>query len=76
MIGPALWAETVTRDLERAGFDVGFHRGFPLAVQPSDFWQRCQLLNFEPSVPTEKFLMGNGVLFSPAGFAVSGATPL
>jgi hypothetical protein len=76
MIVLALWAQTVTSDLERAGYQVGFHRGYPLAVQPSDFWNRCQLIEFEPSVPAEKFLMGNGVLFAPPQFKPTGGTPL
>ena len=78
MIPLEQWQETVTRELERAGFEVGFHRGYPLAMQPSDFWNRCQLIEFEPSVPSDKFLMSNGVLFVPSGSSatVLGATPL
>ena len=70
MIGLSVWADTVVRELEAAGFTVQRIDGLPFVLHGGDFWEiRTRLLTFTPSVPVERFFHHDGTLYVPVGAA-------
>jgi hypothetical protein len=68
------WTSTVSDELKRAGFEVLDYRGFPL-VKPdvSTPISAIPLLDFQPSVPCDRSIFAEGMLFLPPGITVRGA---
>jgi len=61
------WTSAVCAELERAGFVVEEHAGFPIVRVPLSAEQRMGLLEVRLSVSVEKRIYGEGMLFLPAG---------
>lgn len=68
MIGPAIWAATIERELRAAGFPVQRLNGCPYVEHTPSFWEgSSRLLEVKLSVPAERFLYGLGTLYIPVG---------
>ena len=62
------WTATVVDELQKSGFDVSTHAGFPLVKTPIGIQGKVRLLNFKPSLPAERRVYQDGLLFMPFCF--------
>jgi hypothetical protein len=61
------WTSLVTQDLERAGFAVGTHAGFPIVKCPATLAEGVRLLKLSVNPPADRRIYAEGMLFIPAG---------
>ncbi len=61
------WGAIVSGELARAGFAVGSYDGFPIVLRPAMMSETCRLLKFSLSVPVDRHIYAEGILFVPAG---------
>lgn len=63
----AAWSEQITKELAAAGFAVSDYQGFPLVKRPAAFQDGVRVLEFRTSMPCDRTIYAEGMLFSPAG---------
>jgi hypothetical protein len=61
------WSTTITAELRAAGFNVELYQRFPLVEIPILQSQFVKLLKFKTSMPADREIYGEGMLFMPAG---------
>lgn len=68
----AEWTAAIVSELKAANFEVTEHQGFPLVPMPKgDDWdghrERVRLLEFRTTLPTDRKIYREGMLFIPVG---------
>lgn len=63
----AEWTAQVTRDLSAAGYAVQEYQGFPLVKCPRTIAEGARLLKLQLSLPADRRIYAEGMLFVPAG---------
>ncbi len=61
------WTAAVIEELKAAGFDAREHQGFPLVQRPEDFQEGVRLLKFHTTLPADREIYAEGMIFVPAG---------
>lgn len=63
----AEWRAILTADLQKAGFTVKEYKGFPLVERPTAMEDGVRLIKFRGSLPADRRIYGEGMIFLPAG---------
>jgi hypothetical protein len=63
----AEWTGLVTLELAAAGFWVRIADGFPLVQLPEGLDECVRHLGFQPSVPADRLIAQEGIIFFPPG---------
>jgi hypothetical protein len=61
------WTSVVSSELRSAGFEVSEYRGFPLVKPGESHLEKYRLLKFSTSLPADRRIYAEGMLFVPAG---------
>lgn len=59
------WSGAVKAELAAAGFEADDHQGFPIVRRSISFERKYALLKLSLSMPVEKRIYSDGVLFLP-----------
>jgi|GEM_PF-7097478 len=60
------WTQAVIAELKSAGFEAAEYQGFPMANTPPDA-EKYRFLKFRTTLPADRTIYAEGVLFTPAG---------
>jgi len=63
----AEFTATLIKELKDAGFDVSEHAGFPIVKRPEKLEDGVRLLKFATSIPCERHIYAEGMIFFPFG---------
>jgi hypothetical protein len=61
------WTSMISAELTAAGFEVTTYHDFPLVRMPMAQAERVRLLEFQPTLRTQRRIYAEGMLFLPAG---------
>jgi hypothetical protein len=61
------WTTAILTELRAAGFQPTTYQGFPLLKRPEGYWETIRLLKFHTSLPCDRRIYAEGMLFVPAG---------
>jgi hypothetical protein len=61
------WHTAILTELRVAGFQATTYQGFPLVERPDLFSEGVRLLKFQTSLPCDRRIYAEGMLFVPAG---------